>query len=144
VIDVTATKLRNQLIVILVAVGALIWVFGWPNPNFQDEEKGRMVTLIAQSSNDTLIIGASVVLTSQGKVIDEQYQRVRDNSWHVDVYVAEGDRITATLVAWVYREEAGTRESVSVKIVDNGAVVKANGPIYTFGDVAQAETRYHG
>lgn len=125
-------RTRNTFIILIVAVAAMSWgfdwPFGWPNPKFGNEERGRLVTLVALGSNDTLTVTAEVSTVMQGLVLDEHATVVGDNHWEVDIYLQEGDKIHVHFAALVAVERRGDHGTVTVKITDNGKEVRKDGP----------------
>lgn len=117
-------KLRTVLaggFVAALVFGIITFPGGAPTGWFTGEDDGsRDITLIALSSNDTLVVTANVTSSHQGVVLNLNDFATGGNSWDYTFTVEATEHVRVTLDARINRTEPGERADVQCRIEDNG------------------------
>ena len=120
------TKIRNGFIVLFVLAGLLVWTGTVDAPGgwFTDDDDGsRQITLIGLTSNDTLVVTASVTTSHEGRILNLVQHVVDGNSWDYTFTVQATEHYQAKITAEVTSEELGDLAYVKCRIEDNADVV---------------------
>lgn len=122
-----AVKLKTAInggLAVVVAFAVISYTGGIPSGWFTDnDDSSRNITLIALSSNDSLLVTAKAITSLEGTILNVADLGVDDNSWDYTFTVRANEHVRVEMIAEVFRQHPEDRASVQCRIEDNGDVV---------------------